>query len=256
MATPRSNSGPSWESRYQATLSGAIPVAEVTERAMNREKLDIYEGWRACYNQDTAWSQDPDGYIEHCKPRILQELPNPLLLDLGCGDGRNSAPWLKEARCVIGLDITQEALGAMGRRLRSLPSPPPFVPLHSNIEQIPLADSCVDLVQCLDALPQVYSTRAALEEIARVLRPGGLVLFNAFLLEDCAYGEGAPFERNAFLYKGTLFRFFEPGEVHAMLPPQLRTVQSCQRTWVDPPHGDYRPYEHTHAAEYVVCKRE
>jgi SAM-dependent methyltransferase len=111
--------------------------------------------------------------------RIAEELlerffqhdsPRPDVLDAGCGSGGTTA-WLGRWGRVSGIDLEPSALAlAQERGLRRL--------LRGSVERLPFADSRFDLVTCFDVLYhlRVGDDRAALAEIRRVLRPGGLVL--------------------------------------------------------------------------------
>lgn len=68
----------------------------------------------------------------------------------------------------------------LARRLRATPGVryrsadlDPGADLHADITEVPLPDASVDLVVCSHVLEHVEDDRAAMGEIARVLRPGG-----------------------------------------------------------------------------------
>lgn len=96
------------------------------------------------------------------------------VLDAGCGTGSAMA-WVRTAvgaSSVTGTDVSAYALGFCRRRgERSLS--------QSSVTGMPFRDGCVDLVLCNDVL-QHLPTRggddAALKEVYRVLRPGGVAL--------------------------------------------------------------------------------
>ncbi|MCK5803809.1 MAG: methyltransferase domain-containing protein [Lentisphaeria bacterium] len=94
-----------------------------------------------------------------------------VLLDVGSGTGR----WLEFAgQCgcrTMGLERNRQALDlAAGRGLRNL--------VCGEAEALPFPDGTVDVVTCIDVLYHVGVTSEgrALEEIRRVLRPGGLLV--------------------------------------------------------------------------------
>jgi ubiquinone/menaquinone biosynthesis C-methylase UbiE len=148
-----------------------------------------------------------------------------------------------------GLDRARTRANAL--QLRPLPTL-----VQADLESLPLAGSQFDFALCVDALPQVHRPRLALQEIARTLVPGGLFVTNVFTPADCAFGEGERLTARSFLYKNTLFNFFEDNEFRPLLDG-LFDVRNCQRvSWVDPPHIPFRPYEHTHdALVYVLVKK-
>ncbi|MGC2421123.1 MAG: class I SAM-dependent methyltransferase [Candidatus Acidiferrales bacterium] len=105
-----------------------------------------------------------------------------LILDFGCGYGRTLAELvLAGYDDVIGLDFSSRMLA----RCHSLL---PDVSLAQNYDQaLPLRNHSVDLVllfAVLTCLPRDDDQRALLREIARVLRPGGLLYISDLLLNS------------------------------------------------------------------------
>jgi len=104
------------------------------------------------------------------------------ILDFGCGYGRILAQLVRAGYdSVIGLDFSSRMLA----RCRSLL---PDVSLAQNCEQtLPLRSHSVDIVllfAVLTCLPRDDHQRALLDEIARVLRPGGLLYISDLLLNS------------------------------------------------------------------------
>ena len=100
------------------------------------------------------------------------------MLDVACGTGR----FLRQVRLAFpamklaGLDLSQPYLAEAARHMDSL-RPAAFI--HGNAEQIPLDDASQDIASCIfmfHELPALVRRRVA-AEIARVLKPGGLLVF-------------------------------------------------------------------------------
>jgi len=88
-----------------------------------------------------------------------------IVLDVGCGDGRVLEELGRKECRPIGIDVNWECL--TNSRAHKVPL------LQSEAEFIPLRGSSVDGVVCKVVIPYVHEQRA-LQEIARVLKPGGL----------------------------------------------------------------------------------
>ncbi len=103
---------------------------------------------------------------------ILREegLSGATLLDVGCGTGAGQSAFA-EFGTVYGVDFSQEALEFSGSRGLTLLT-------KANAEKLPIRTCSVDAVVTLDTIEHVPDDLAALEEIARVLKPGGLLLMN------------------------------------------------------------------------------
>ena len=100
--------------------------------------------------------------------RELASRPEAEILDVGCGTGSNLEAFSGLGHAT-GVDMSPEALSfcrARGARRVTF----------SEIERLPFADASFDVVTAMDVLEHVDDDLAALAELRRVLRPGGLLL--------------------------------------------------------------------------------
>src|SRR5205085_6774151 len=97
-------------------------------------------------------------------------------LDVGCGAGQELLPFAGQPGAVcIGSDVTPEA-GLAGRELfASRPPAGRIAFVRAAAESLPFAAGSFDVVICRLALPYTDNARC-LSELARVLRPGGVLL--------------------------------------------------------------------------------
>lgn len=122
----------------------------------------------------------------HWKRRLVSmsaAAPGVRALDLACGTGDIAFALAARGASVVGLDITPRMIElARARAARSrrdgMPSLPPFPPefIVADMLALPFGDSCFDLVTTGYGIRNVPGIDAALTEIRRVLRPGGLFL--------------------------------------------------------------------------------
>ena len=121
--------------------------------------------------------------------RRLTTLAGPLsskrALDLACGTGDIAFELSRRGARVTGLDITPRMVELAHSKNR--PSPEPRVPspespatspvfVVGDMMALPFPDHAFDLITTGYGLRNVPDLRLALREIARVLRPGGLLL--------------------------------------------------------------------------------
>lgn len=93
-----------------------------------------------------------------------------LVLDAGCGTGATGA-WLARRHPVVGLDAERLAVELFARQH------PGVALLTADVGRLPLRDRSVDAVLCVTVLCHraIPDPDAAVGELVRVLRPGGVV---------------------------------------------------------------------------------
>lgn len=129
---------------------------------------------------DAIKQYDPfteDAYL--ARP-VLAALPAgaaPLVLDVATGTGRLPLALLEQPGFqgrIIALDLSRRMLRVAAEKLA--PFSPRVTLLHDSAERLPFPADTFDLVTCLEALEFTPDPRAALDELVRVLRPGGLLV--------------------------------------------------------------------------------
>jgi 2-polyprenyl-6-hydroxyphenyl methylase/3-demethylubiquinone-9 3-methyltransferase len=113
--------------------------------------------------------------MKHFSP-IVGDWSGKTVLDLGCGGGFMSEAMAREGANVIGVDPSAPAIEAA--RLHAQAEGLAIEYRVGSGERVPLEDESVDCVVCVDVLEHVESLDAVLDEVARVLKPGGLFLFD------------------------------------------------------------------------------
>jgi ubiquinone/menaquinone biosynthesis C-methylase UbiE len=97
------------------------------------------------------------------------------VLDVGVGSGLNLPFYARQAREVFGLDPSPQLLE---RARRNMPrTDVPVRLLEGSAERIPLADRSMDTIVMTWTGCSIPEVRAALEDMRRVLKVGGRLLF-------------------------------------------------------------------------------
>ena len=101
------------------------------------------------------------------------------MLDLGCGTGRHAFACLKAGARVVALDASLDELApavSMFEAMRDegeVPADASAAALGADACRLPFRDGTFDCVIAAEVLEHVHDDRAALAELARVLRAGG-----------------------------------------------------------------------------------
>ncbi|NJN15746.1 MAG: class I SAM-dependent methyltransferase [Oscillochloris sp.] len=96
-----------------------------------------------------------------------------VLLEIGVGTGRIAIPTALSGCRVIGIDIAPAMLAVAARRSAAAEN---VALIRADAQQLPIADNRIDVVLAVHVLHLLADWRAGLNEIARVLRPGGMFL--------------------------------------------------------------------------------
>lgn len=98
------------------------------------------------------------------------------ILEIGIGSGRNLPFYdAKHVEKVIGIDPSAEMLAMTRERSRDLPFELELLQMGS--EQIPLDDHSIDTVLTTFTLCTIPNVEMALQQMRRVLKPGGELIF-------------------------------------------------------------------------------
>jgi len=107
--------------------------------------------------------------------RVMDDIDVRRVLDVGCGGGQEMIPFVTRGAACIGIDITHASGVFAGRMFAEHFPHRPARFATSAAEYLPFCNGVFDVVLCRVSIPYT-DNRAALTEIARVLRPGGILL--------------------------------------------------------------------------------
>lgn len=97
------------------------------------------------------------------------------VLDVASGEGYGSALIASVARSVVGVEI-DEASVAFAQRAYPRPN---LAYRYGRAQAIPLADASVDVVVCFETIEHIAEHDTLLDEVARVLREGGVFIVSS-----------------------------------------------------------------------------
>ena len=112
--------------------------------------------------------------------RRLDVRPGMTLLDVGCGAGRHSLEAVRRGAAVVALDLRHDDLLTARRNVAEygaidVPRPGSFAAVRGDARRIPFADNTFDRIIAAEVLEHIEDDGTALDELVRVLRPGGTI---------------------------------------------------------------------------------
>lgn len=129
--------------------------------------VDLVTLWRLFRSE----KQEPDAFYRTLADHTFERFPFPLegqrVLDLGCGPGYFTRAMHARGAHVVGTDLDERSLRADPSAVRRATT---FV---SDGGRLALRSSSVDGVFCSNVLEHTPKPAAILDEVQRVLRPGG-----------------------------------------------------------------------------------
>ena len=137
---------------------------------MTERTRSSYASWAATYDSDP----NPQTALEY-EPVLaaLDAQAGERVLDAACGTGRYTAALQQAGVDVTGCDFSGEMLAVAKSKLPGVE----LVEADLN-DALPFADSVVDAVLCAQALKHLPDLRGPMREFARLLRPGGRLVFS------------------------------------------------------------------------------
>jgi len=132
-------------------------------------RYDAFTRWFS-FGMDRAWKREVVRIASAAtRPRSERSI---IVADLACGTGDLAFALAAARRVVVGVDVSHAMLDRAATRARPLRHAAPRFAAGDMIA-LPIADASVDVVTVGYGLRNAPRLDAALDEVARVLRPGG-----------------------------------------------------------------------------------
>ena len=160
-------------------------------------------------------------YLNKVLGRFGVDPAGKMLADVGCGGGLFAEELARLGANVIGVDPSAPSLETARAHAKAA-----GLMIEYRLgrgEQLPLPDASVDIACCVDVLEHVSDVSAVLRETARILKPGGIYLYDTInrtpfsrlivikVSQDWSLTAWAP--RDLHHYS----QFVTPAELHSLL---------------------------------------
>ena len=170
------------------------------KRKRSQEEIfGSFDWWnKGCFLQQMTG--DRCDYIESCITRVFgaNALAQQDILEIGCGGGLICEQLAQRKAIVVGIDPSLGALADARKHTEQSGLGQNVYYQQGYAEELPYANGSFSVIVCLDVLEHVRDLALTIHEVARVLAPGGVFVFdtiNRTLLARIAliwYGENFP----------------------------------------------------------------
>lgn len=113
-------------------------------------------------------------YLPPLFDEIAGQKPGGRLLEIGCGMGTDLLQLARRNMKVTGIDLTEEGIALAQKRFEMYKLPAELK--IDDAENLSFADNSFDVVYSFGVLHHTPDTQKAIEEVLRVLKPGGLAV--------------------------------------------------------------------------------
>ena len=193
-----------------------IPLMLQTFKDSNQDtKEEIQSFWRDLYHNAYASHNNlnnnnlPDlldelkemfiarNHLAVCEMPIAK-LKDKKVLEVGCGAGGHSSLFCKEGAHITSLDLTLDRVVATKKKLDIIDQNKSSLVLQGDAENLPFEDNHFDIVYSNGVLHHTPNTQKSIDEVRRVLKPGGVAVIMLYA-------------KHSYLYWINIFLLFDRG---------------------------------------------
>src|SRR5579862_3866266 len=199
-------------------------LKELWHKQSQEEIFSTYGWWdKGCLLYQIT--EERCDYIQTCVERVYgkEALSQQMILEVGCGGGLICEGLARRQATTVGIDPYPGALAAAyDHTLRNDVGDCTYFE-RGQAEKLPYADGSFSVVVCLDVLEHVDDLQATIREIARVLAPGGIFVFDTInrtlLARIVLIWIGETFFRKGGIVPGLhdYHRFIKPAELRPII---------------------------------------
>jgi 2-polyprenyl-3-methyl-5-hydroxy-6-metoxy-1,4-benzoquinol methylase len=186
---------------------------------------------------------------------FLEKIPNGKVLDLGCGNGRNSLFLARRGFSVHAIDIDSKIIKNL--KQESKKEKLKINIIKADIRKFPIKENTYDLILAINSL--IFMKKSELQKIITKIKNGaknnGVVIISGFTTKDSSYlklkKRYQPIEKNAFKDSNKQYwQFFSKNELKSYFLNGFEILFYSERNV-----KDSIPYSHTHGIAEIVAKK-
>jgi ubiquinone/menaquinone biosynthesis C-methylase UbiE len=154
-------------------------------------------------------NEPPNNFAKRCflliKKRHLKTL-----LDVGCGNGRDSLYFARKGLKVTAVDFSKNGLKLL-KRIIDRDKIKNITPICRETTKLNFKDNSFDVIYAHLSLHYFYdkTTTKIFDKLYKMLKKNGLIFIKCKSTDDAFYGEGKKVEENIFIKKNQIRHFFD-----------------------------------------------
>lgn len=165
--------------------------------------------WENAYAEKRdVFGKEPSRFAKRCIDLIVTSPAK--MLDIGCGEGRDSVFFANQGYTVTGIDFSENAILHAREQYSSITGLD-FSVCDISLDPLPYRSSSFQVVYSHLGLHYFddQTTDKVFKEIRRVLAPQGVLAFNVKSVKDYKYNEGTRIEDNYYISNNHARHFFD-----------------------------------------------
>lgn len=169
--------------------------------------------WDKIYEKDTSFFGRPSDFAVSCYHHVKDRAKT--ILELGCGQGRDSLFFASKGIKVKALDYSRSAIEQLSKRAKQT-NLPVESSVYDTTKPLPFNDDTFDAVYSHMLFSMKFSQeqlKFIFKEIRRVLKNDGFHFFSVRNHNDKFYGEGTKIDDEIYDINGFQIRFFTIPEI-------------------------------------------
>ena len=196
----------------------------------------------------------PDEFVIRFVKKNFRNIADTVVLDYGCGAGRNAIALAKEGYKVIAMDYSQEAISLVEQKKEDLE----ITTVCNDGVEVPLAEQSVDAIIADGSLfySTLENTTKILKELGKCMKPNAKFWANWRSKEDSLYGKGMHLDDGLYCLdattkrEGCTYLFVDEAMVRQMFEEAGLVLESLEQYYYTENNGQNRcAYYHTVAVK-------
>jgi len=180
--------------------------------------------WDGYYSKSRQEISTPSGFAKYAMEQMKS---GKKLIDLGCGNGRDSAFFCQNGLMVTAVDSSKSAIESIDSR-----NMPIFAVCNDFVTTKAL--SCIDYDYCyarwvIHAINQAQQD-VLIPRVYNALKKDGLFFVEVRTVNDAKYGQGEPLGKHEYFFDNHYRRFIEPDQLISQVKGLGFSILACEES--------------------------